>query len=657
MSKEITRRQFLQAAGLAAAGMALAGCAPKDESIPSPEPWRTEPTAVPPQKETPVPTSGEREIVPTPTWEPKKTEVSFLPEVGGQSMVGELVKANEIQPSEAEGLADNQKRQLNDALSRGREWVRHLVAQGYGDEEGLKLCVAFGQTNAYAARVEKARGYAEGTLFVEGKGDVLTIMPFSKGDGIKALGDKEGSFQGWALFSDKEQLIARVDLVTNRWLVGSGESEEYWLPKSKELGIDLSQVSAPQEKAAIAETVFYSLQATQGANFEWDKVNKGSWQVLAAPENNSAKVLLLNGDKQVFERRWDNEWGREFDIKDRDGNWVGAWLTRQLADVPGGEISFKDGRLQVVDGAKGTYTLNWDRHEWEFIPKSVAEATPQPTPTSIKETPTQAPTKEATPTKEEPKEYVTWSTIEGYSSPNGEKLGTVIPGKHFTILEEQGDWIHVRLEAGREGWILKSETAYGPVGTQPPEGATPEPSKRFPKEIVLADGQLVIHNEGTKWGVVVSDGGFLDASGNYCPGGGLPCEGEKGYDTGMRDRNKAFVEAMFAKYNTSGRILKIFFYDDINKFPFRGQGKEFDVYYRYARETSDNIIELHAGVYKEYNPSIGHQQQWILHEISSNVINFLMGWYDSVINYTLRQGMPPKEIVALEYSSKLTVTG
>lgn len=647
MATELGRRDFLKAAVVAAAGAAVAACG--KGPTPAPESKKTEPTAVPPQKETPVPTPEEKEIVPTPTWEPQETQVSLLPDVGGQLIVGELVRANEIQPSEAEGLADNQKEQLNDALSKGREWVRYLVANGYGDEEDLKLCVAFGQTNAYAAKVEKATGYAEGTLFVEGKGNVLTIMPFSKGDKIRALGDKEGSFKGWALFDDKEQLIARVDQLTNRWLVGSGESEEYWLPKLKELGIDLSQVSA-QERAAIAETVFYSLQATYGANFEWDKVNKGSWQVLAATENTSAKVLLINGDKQVFEHRWESEWGRQFDIKDQSGNWPGAWLTRLLTDVPGGEISFKDGQLQAV-AKEDVYTFNWDRHEWELTPKSVAEATPQSTSTPV-------PTKEAIPTKEEPKEMVTSGNVELYekADKNADTGAHLIAGKEFEVVERQGDWLRIEVTGANgakwQRWIQKGG-AYYPKGEAPPTPSSPEPSKRFPKEIILANGQVVIHNMGTKHGIVITDGGFRDVNGNFCP---IVCEGQKGFDTGMRSDNTAFLNEVIRKYGGGKGTLEIFFYDNPQKDPYFDQSQKNEFMYRYGRQEG-NVIQLHIGVNESFDPTFGGRNwQAICMAITAGgVVPFLEGDINFILYGTSKWGTQPADLTAIAMYSKFSV--
>jgi hypothetical protein len=129
-----------------------------------------------------------------------------------------------------------------------------------------------------------------------------------------------------------------------------------------------------------------------------------------------------------------------------------------------------------------------------FAPSPTKEATPTPTdtpgppsptpqptaapvPTSTRE-PAPSSTTQPTPTPEpteepgEPTVYVTAQEITGYSSPEGEEIGHIIPGKSFTVLEEQDGWLRIRLEAGGEGWIQASETAYYPEGQVPP---TPEP--------------------------------------------------------------------------------------------------------------------------------------------------------------------------------------
>lgn len=95
-----------------------------------------------------------------------------------------------------------------------------------------------------------------------------------------------------------------------------------------------------------------------------------------------------------------------------------------------------------------------------------ATATPEPA------TPTPA---EMTPTPEEPVEYVVVQQVTSYSSPDGEQAGYIIPGKKFTVIEEQDGWIKIRLEQGFEGWIKVSQTAYYPEGQVPT--ATPIPEK------------------------------------------------------------------------------------------------------------------------------------------------------------------------------------
>jgi len=424
--RKIGRREFLRFSALAAAGLAAAACSTggpegaAQEGVPpssrppstreptkpptntpepnfTPRPTETlqgivsESTGRPTQEVTevtvfPTPTpQTTKEIIPTPTWDSQKTDVSFLSEAGGESplIAGKFVRAEIIEPLETNKLTASQKEQLNDALSKGKEWIRYLIENKYGDE--LRLYIVLAQkTNVCAAKVVKAGNYPEGTLFVEDEGNegaLLPIMPFSEGSKICALGNKEGNFRGWGLF-DGEQLVARADQLTNRWVVGE-ESENYWSDKLKELGVDLSSVTFSQEKPAIAETVFYALLNIYGGNFKWDEVEKTGWQASSFARRESADVLLLyRGGKgeRVFLRRWDKDWGKQFGIKDEFGNWIGAWVTWQLTDIPKGKINFKDGKLEVL-GETGNYVFNLDsdNEKWEF--------TPFPPEVSVKEVP------------------------------------------------------------------------------------------------------------------------------------------------------------------------------------------------------------------------------------------------------------------------------
>lgn len=103
------------------------------------------------------------------------------------------------------------------------------------------------------------------------------------------------------------------------------------------------------------------------------------------------------------------------------------------------------------------------------IPKPSSTPTEKPTTTPTPEaTPRLTPTKEPTTEPEEPIVYVAVQQITGYTTPVGEEIGYIIPGKKFTIIEEQDGWIKIRLETGAEGWIKVSQTAYYPEGQVPP---------------------------------------------------------------------------------------------------------------------------------------------------------------------------------------------
>lgn len=84
------------------------------------------------------------------------------------------------------------------------------------------------------------------------------------------------------------------------------------------------------------------------------------------------------------------------------------------------------------------------------------------------------------PVSEEPQEYVVLQQIDLYESPNeASYAGHIIPGKRFTIVEQQGEWIKIRvwepqLETSWERWIKVSETAYALAGEVPPSPAVCE---------------------------------------------------------------------------------------------------------------------------------------------------------------------------------------
>lgn len=245
------------------------------------------------------------------------------------------------------------------------------------------------------------------------------------------------------------------------------------------------------------------------------------------------------------------------------------------------------------------------------------------------------------------------------------------------------------------------------VPSPTPEKATPEPLRRFPEKIVLAKGQLVIHNLGTKHGIVIDDGGFRDKNGNYCPGIGLPdegeetleifcsfdpkndpfldqgkrdefwcryyqqrayfnnrsritpCEGKKWFDTGMREENIAYINAMFAKYGNepgrgNGKTLEIFFYDDSRKDLFFAQSEILEFWYKYGRQIG-NKIEYHLGVYETFDPRRSYQWDRLVFEIDTMALaSFLTGYHDTLI-YSVFSSLYPRDIGAITMPSKFDV--
>jgi Bacterial SH3 domain len=71
---------------------------------------------------------------------------------------------------------------------------------------------------------------------------------------------------------------------------------------------------------------------------------------------------------------------------------------------------------------------------------------------------------------------VVWSFVNLREGPglNYKVVGNVKKGTSLAILEEKGQWLHVRLEGGNEVWVFKSATLLAP---KPQPSATPPKPK------------------------------------------------------------------------------------------------------------------------------------------------------------------------------------
>ncbi len=75
---------------------------------------------------------------------------------------------------------------------------------------------------------------------------------------------------------------------------------------------------------------------------------------------------------------------------------------------------------------------------------------------------------------------VVWSFVNLREGPglNYKVVGNVKKGTSLAILEEKGQWLHVRLEGGNEVWVFKSATLLAPKPL--PSATPPTPSKPKP---------------------------------------------------------------------------------------------------------------------------------------------------------------------------------
>jgi hypothetical protein len=109
--------------------------------------------------------------------------------------------------------------------------------------------------------------------------------------------------------------------------------------------------------------------------------------------------------------------------------------------------------------------------------KNAPPPSPAPAVASPKISSPPAPPPEALPQTE-----VVWRLVNLRQGPGTKYkvVGKVTKGTSLTILEEEGGWYHVRLESGKEAWIIKTATAEG-AKVQPPSGSSPsEASSKTP---------------------------------------------------------------------------------------------------------------------------------------------------------------------------------
>jgi len=77
---------------------------------------------------------------------------------------------------------------------------------------------------------------------------------------------------------------------------------------------------------------------------------------------------------------------------------------------------------------------------------------------------------------------VIWSNVNLREGPGTryKNVGSIKKGTSLALLEDKGDWLHVRLQDGKEVWVSKEATTLGNK-PQPPPSSTPAPPSTPPK--------------------------------------------------------------------------------------------------------------------------------------------------------------------------------
>lgn len=124
---------------------------------------------------------------------------------------------------------------------------------------------------------------------------------------------------------------------------------------------------------------------------------------------------------------------------------------------------------------------------YEGFEKSIKQAPPAPKPKPTPKPPPK-PSPETVPKPSSPppsspqppalQGHVVWTSVNLREGPGMKYklMGNIKKGTTFTILEDKGGWLRIRLEDGKETWVSKSATSVAPKKS-PPSSPTPAPPK------------------------------------------------------------------------------------------------------------------------------------------------------------------------------------
>jgi len=125
----------------------------------------------------------------------------------------------------------------------------------------------------------------------------------------------------------------------------------------------------------------------------------------------------------------------------------------------------------------------------EEVKKETKQDRPvSPDPPPVKTTPTPTPPSEPPRTPKPPPPpapapppsrmtKVVWDSVNLREGPgtNHKVIGTVKKGASLAVFEAKGNWLHVRLEDGREAWVIRSATSESTPPAPPSVPPKPKP--------------------------------------------------------------------------------------------------------------------------------------------------------------------------------------
>jgi curli biogenesis system outer membrane secretion channel CsgG len=254
------------------------------------------------------------------------------------------------------------------------------------------------------------------------------------------------------------EMLRNALLATNRYIIQVQKSSD-GLIRGQDLG-DSARVKKEEETDLIVEgTVREFKPGVAGAG---DKTGGSSYVsiVVAVVDPKTNKMIATERIRE-----------KAADIEGTSG-WSKIRLSEVFKDFS--KTPMEKALRMVIEESASFIVAKTPPESYRVLPVAPPpQEIPKPPPVKPEVTPPHQPPV-IPPKPSLPVTQVIWSSVNLREGPgtNYKVVGNVQKGTSLTVLEDKGQWLHVRREDGSEAWVVKSATSLAP---KPPPSPAPLP--------------------------------------------------------------------------------------------------------------------------------------------------------------------------------------